>query len=173
MNRIGSCPGSEAGRRLLLSEAQIEYAYRVALSRHHANERQHRTPNLASRRLSETDAHAIGAICEVAVAVSEGRRRLECPLHVGDGFRAATAVEDVGPWEVKGTTRPLGRLIVPATERYLHKRRLDSRYLLVRWMRPVAQIVGWQYGAEFFVESCVDNNLPTRAFVAPWLWEYE
>lgn len=175
MNRLGPRPGPSAGFLLVLSDAQVEYARRVAHARQESNERLGRSSALAGRRLNDSDTHVVGAICEVAVAVAEGRRRLGCSVHAGGGFRSATGGDDVGPWEIKGTDRAFGRLLVPADDRWAHKRKPHARYLLVRWLAPTAQIVGWQLGSVFLVESCIDrgNGLPTPAFVAPWLWEYE
>jgi hypothetical protein len=169
--KLSASPDASAGVTLTLTPDLIEAAHATARGRMIAN----RSDGRVSRVIGGTadfETHLIGAVCEHAVMAVE-RTPLDCLVKHGSGFRAATA-SDIDDLEIKGTIRPRGRLLVPGTRVFAHKRNKLLRYLLVRWLRDrnAVQIVGWQLGAVFLRPEYLDTTLPGKSYVAPWLWEY-
>lgn len=135
-----------------------------ASARQIENSRARRQTLKIADRQSDYRIHVVGAFCEVATEIATGNP-CNCTVHRGSDFRRATAIADVGDYEIKGTDLPNGRLLIP--EHLKHKHSLDRKYLLVRadLMARRAVLVGWAWGFEFIGRpECLDRRLPAPAY---------
>jgi hypothetical protein len=147
-----------------LTEEEMYHARQVAIARQTDNEAAGRETLKMASRYSDEKIHLIGAFCEVAVAKAFNHP-ITCERQVGPNFRSDTSRPDVGEWEIKGTERWGGRLLVPA--HLQHKHRAERKYLLV-WADlglHRACLAGWAYGHEFIGrEECLLSWLPRPAY---------
>lgn len=123
-----------------LSPTNIALAAEVGLARFTESRAAGRNPHMSQAGRSDAERirhETLGCMAEAAVA-----------QHIGIPFPATVntfhTIPDVGPFEVRSTDRPNGRLIVRDND---HE---DRPYVLVTGdgITPVLRLVGWLYGWE-------------------------